>query len=93
MVNAKKVKTSGFGWGKILFGTLILYIQAGFDFHLVPNRPFPIRRTSSLAEATSVLVWDLFGVYLMFRGIWSGISRREPQPNIDPTSNQVDEGQ
>jgi hypothetical protein len=89
MVNAKKVRTSRFGWGKIIFGTLYLYIQAGFDFHLLPDRTFPIPKPSNL----SVLVWDLIVVYLIFRGIWAGISKREPQPNIHPTPNQVDEGQ
>ena len=76
-----------------MFGTLILYIQAGFDLHFVSNRPFPISRPSNLAEATSVLVWDLIAVYLIFRGIWAGISRPEPQLNIHATVNQVDEGQ
>jgi hypothetical protein len=46
LANATKVSTSGLGWGKILFGTLILYIQAGFDLHLIPNRPpFTCRQT------------------------------------------------
>jgi hypothetical protein len=89
MLNAKKVRTIGFGWGKIIFGTLILYIQAGLDFHLVPDRPSPVPKPSSL----SALVWDLIVVCLIFRGIWEGFSKREPQPIIPPTPNQVDEGQ
>jgi hypothetical protein len=87
VVNAKKVRTSGFGWGEMIIGTLILYIQAGFDYHLIPNRPFPIHMPSNLAEAASVLVCDLIGVYLIFRGIWAGFSRREPEPNIHPTQS------
>jgi hypothetical protein len=80
------VSPSRFGWGKVIVGALILYIQVGFIYHLVPEGLLPIHMPSTPAEATSVVLCDLIAVYLIVRGIWEGYSRREPQPDI-----QIDE--
>ena len=79
MVSPKTVSPSRFGWGKMIIGALILYLQVGLDYHLVPEGPLPIRKPSNATEAASVLVIDLIGVYIIFRGIWEGYSRRELQ--------------
>ena len=87
MVNPNTVGSTRFGWGKIIVGALILYIQVGFDYHLVPEGPLPIHMPSTPAEATSVLLCDLIAAYLIVRGIWEGYSRRRPQPdNLSPQS-------
>ena len=87
MVNPNTVGSTKFGWGKIIVGALILYIQVGFDYHLVPEGPLPIHMPSTPAEATSVLLCDLIAAYLIVRGIWEGYSRRRPQPdNLSPQS-------
>jgi hypothetical protein len=92
MVNPNTVGSTRFGWGKIIVGALILYIQVGFSYHLVPEGPLPIHMPSTPAEATSVVLCDLIAVYLIVRGIWEGYSRRGPQPDKlppqSPESNQ-----
>ena len=87
MVSPNMVGPTRFGWGKVIVGALILYIQVGFIYHLVPEGPLPIRKPSTPAEATSVVLCDLIAVYLIVRGIWEGYSRRGPQPdNLPPQS-------
>jgi vacuolar-type H+-ATPase subunit I/STV1 len=86
MLNPKTVSTSGFGWGKILVGVLILYVQVGFDYHLVPEGPIPIHKPSNPTEAASVLIFDLIAAYLIFRGVWAGSVRDKPKAVLPPQS-------
>jgi hypothetical protein len=87
MVNPTLIRTFRFGWGKIIFGVLILYMQLGIDNHFVLNGQTDIHRPSTLSEAVSVLVFDLIGVYLIFRGIRQGFTRPQPQPDILPSQS------
>jgi hypothetical protein len=82
MINPRVFGPFRFGWGKILFGVVILYMQLGFDYHFIPRGRRPIPNPSTMNQAVSVLIWDLIGVYLIFRGIWRGFYQRERQPNI-----------
>jgi hypothetical protein len=84
LLNPKTVSTSGFGWGKMLVGALILYVQAGFDYHLIPVGRIPIHQPLDPTEAVSLLVWDLIAVYLIFRGIWAGLIRGKPKTVLPP---------
>jgi hypothetical protein len=81
MVNPKTFRPSRFGWGRIISGATILYMQVGFDSKLVSGGPY---KPSTQAQAASVLVIDLVAVYLIFRGIRAGFARPESQPDILP---------
>lgn len=80
MVNLTASRPFRFGWGKILFGAVALYIQLGYDYHFIEGPPS--YNPSDTHMAFSLLVWSLICVYLIFRGIWAGFSQRERQPNI-----------
>jgi hypothetical protein len=84
IMNPQLVKPFRFEWGKIIFGALILYMQVGFDYQLVPEGPVPIHKPSNLSQAVSVIAFDLIGVYLIFRGIRQGFTRSESQPDTLP---------
>ena len=84
IVNPKTVSPSRFEWGKVIVGALILYLQVGFDYHLVPKGPLPFHMPSTPTQAASVLAFDLTAVYLIFRGVRAGVIRREPQRERPP---------
>jgi uncharacterized membrane protein HdeD (DUF308 family) len=83
-VDPRMVSHSRFGWGRMIVSGLILYVQLGFDYHLVPEGPLPIHTPSNPTQAASVLAVDLIGVYLIFRGVWKGFSKHEPQSDKSP---------
>lgn len=87
-INPQLIKPPRFGWGKIIFGSLMLFSQVGSHYHLVPEGPLPILKPSNPTEAVSMQVTgiaiSLVCVYLIFRGIRAGFARRESQLDIPP---------
>lgn len=86
LTNPKRFKPSGFGWGKIVFGSLILYSNIESHYHVAPEGPIPLLKPSNPTQAVSMkltgIVLGLICVYLIFRGIWQGFSRH-PQPDTE----------
>jgi hypothetical protein len=81
MVNPRVMEPFRFGWGKILFGSWVLFSQVSAHYHLIPEGPLPILKPSNAAEGVSMKVTGmamcLLAVYLIFRGIRAGFSPRE----------------
>jgi membrane protease YdiL (CAAX protease family) len=92
LINPQRFKPPKFGWGKIILGSFLLFGQVGSHYH--PSEgPLPLFRPSNPTQAASMratsVVIDLVCVYLIFRGVWQGFSRREPQPNTQPPQSSA----
>lgn len=84
MVNPRVIKPFRFGWGKILFGSWILFSQVSSHYDLTPEGPLPIFKPSNPNEAVSMKVTAmamcLVSVYLIFRGVRAGFYPRNSLP-------------
>jgi hypothetical protein len=81
MINPALIQPSRFGWGKIVFGTWMLFSQIGAYFHLVPDGPIPLLKPDNATQAACMhvtsVVLSLVFLYLIFRGVRAGLSRRQ----------------
>ncbi len=81
LLNSRLVKKPRFGWGRIVLGSFMLYVQIGSDLHLVPDGPVPTFKPSNPAEAatmkmTGIALCFAFA-YVIYRGIRVGFARPE----------------
>ena len=78
----------GFGWGRILFGTVVLYSSAVEHFHLFAVHHFiePLE-ASNPAQAEGMKVGEIMGViictWLIVSGIRAGFRKPELKAEID----------
>lgn len=81
MLNPALVRSFRFGWGKIIFGSLMLLSSLRSHYEGEPAGPLPILKPSNEHQALTMkatgIVLDLFFSYLIFRGIRQGFSRLE----------------
>jgi len=81
MLNPALVRSFNFGWGKIIFGSLMLLSSVGSHYEGERAGPLPILKPSNETQALTMkatgIVLDFFFAYLIFRGIREGLSRRE----------------
>lgn len=81
LLNPQLVKKPRFGWGRIVLGSFMLYVQIGSDLHLVPDGPLPAFKPSNPAEAatmkmTGIALCFVFA-YVIYRGIRAGFAKHE----------------
>jgi ABC-type glycerol-3-phosphate transport system permease component len=70
-----------FGWGRILFGAILLFSSADAHFHLTPTRQVikplePSNETQALAMNATAIVLAIGCVVLILSGVWTGIRRK-----------------
>ncbi len=80
-------KLSGFGWGRILLGTLVLYSSAVEYFHLFAVHQFikPLEASNpAQAEGMKIgqIVVMLICIWLIVSGIRAGFRKLELKPEI-----------
>jgi len=90
MINPKLAKPFRFGWGKILFGSLMILSGVGSHYHLVPDGPIPYFKPSNSTEAVSMKVTNIalsiIFACLIFRGIREGFVQRDSHAAQPPPS-------
>jgi hypothetical protein len=85
MVNPMLIKPFRFGWGKILFGSTMLFTQVASHYHLVPEEgPFSNLKPSNAGEAVgwevAAMAMSVLALYLIYRGIRAGFYQRKSLP-------------
>jgi hypothetical protein len=92
MLNPQLIKKPRFGWGRIVIGSFMLYVQVGSDLHLVPDGPVPTLKPSNPAQAAAMrmtgIALCLVFIYVVYRGIRAGFRKPQPQPGVnEPEAN------
>src|SRR6266576_4122531 len=81
MISPKLVSAFRFGWGRIIFGSLVLWATAGSYFHGLSDGPLPVLQPTNPTQAVSMKVTEavacLVSVYLVLAGFRAGFSQRE----------------
>jgi hypothetical protein len=54
LLNPQLIKKPRFGWGRIVIGSFMLYVQVGSDLHFIPDGPVPTLKPSNPTQATSM---------------------------------------
>jgi hypothetical protein len=83
-----------FGWGRILFGAILLFSSADAHFHLTPIRvavkPLePSNQTQALAMNATAIVLAVSYIVLILSGLWVGIRRKPNKHDLSALSNHV----
>src|SRR5271166_2747741 len=82
LLNPQLIKKPRFGWGRIVIGLFMLYVQVGSELHFAPDGPVPTFKPSNPTQATSMkitgIAFCLIFIYVIYRGIRAGFTRPEP---------------
>jgi membrane protease YdiL (CAAX protease family) len=79
---------SRFGWGRMIFGTIILYGATADRFHLLPagqslKRFEPANKTQAVSMNVTTIGICAVCALLIFSGVWQGFR----PPSSEPSSN------
>jgi len=83
MINPAVIPPARFGWGKILFGMLMLHSQIGTHFHWNPDGPIPLMKANNAGEAAGMrfasALFNCLWIYLIYRGVRAGFRLNKGQ--------------
>jgi len=86
LINPQLIRAPRFGWGRIVIGSFMLYVQVGSDLHFTPEGPVPTFKASNPTQAATMkatgIAIGLFFIYLIYRGVRAGFTRPKPRQEI-----------